>query len=502
MMELPDDELDKLFRKSSEEFDPIYEPNDWNDLTKRLDAEEGKKPAGLWRKWWPLGLLLFGILGGGFLFGLKENGAKRATARDEQKGRGNNSVGNRSKDVASSRLEGNEHLGEPENVVSNPDREVNEEITKGNEDKTKSNTRRMLPLSRSKAGGVYLEPNRSSGKVGEGAFFWSAKSVEKAKKLANEDRSKLGKPGDSDQQDQLVSKKNESDVEIVQTETLHAGKGASDTITENQHVSRLQKGIAENGLNLSDPTSQTDEGPWLADQEMLSPRLSMRKKLASPGVEGPEPEPVIPNEESTKTSAPLFAVRFGYAPDMSSVGLKNFSRPGSAVSMMAEWAVFKRAYLQVGTIWSNKVYNANAGDYQISWLHYYGPYPTTVEGECKVFEVPLNVRFDIFQGEVSRWFASAGTTSYHMNSEWYKYYYENESDPKIDKRSRADATGWYLFSHLNASAGYEYRLTRRLSLIAEPYVRIPLKRVGYGKVNLFTTGAWISIRYTPVFRRN
>ena len=64
MTELPDDELDKLFRKSSEEFDPTYEPEDWDALSKRLDQADGKKPAGWWWKWVPLGLLVFFIPAG------------------------------------------------------------------------------------------------------------------------------------------------------------------------------------------------------------------------------------------------------------------------------------------------------------------------------------------------------------------------------------------------------------------------------------------------------
>jgi hypothetical protein len=45
MIELPDDELDKLFRKSSEEFDPHFDPEDWNSLKKRLD-ETGRENSG------------------------------------------------------------------------------------------------------------------------------------------------------------------------------------------------------------------------------------------------------------------------------------------------------------------------------------------------------------------------------------------------------------------------------------------------------------------------
>ena len=125
---------------------------------------------------------------------------------------------------------------------------------------------------------------------------------------------------------------------------------------------------------------------------------------------------------------------------------------------------------------------------------------TSVDGICKVLEVPLNIRYDIALGERSRWFASGGFSSYHMNSEKYNYHFEDENDPSIWYRSWKGKTGWYWLSHANVSAGYEYRISRKLSLLAEPSIRMPLKRVGYGKVNLITTGLWLSVRYTPVFK--
>ncbi|RYZ34776.1 MAG: hypothetical protein EOP49_34165, partial [Sphingobacteriales bacterium] len=40
LQELPDDELDKLFRSSAEEFEPPYNADDWNSLRQRLDEDD------------------------------------------------------------------------------------------------------------------------------------------------------------------------------------------------------------------------------------------------------------------------------------------------------------------------------------------------------------------------------------------------------------------------------------------------------------------------------
>jgi len=229
--------------------------------------------------------------------------------------------------------------------------------------------------------------------------------------------------------------------------------------------------------------------------------------LQLPGISEPVyelPEPPAPPKRSSLSAEgqPLWAVRFGYSPDLSTVGLKDFSKPGTSVSLLVEYSVLPRLYLQSGVVWSRKDYSASAEAYQLPRKYPYPPLALSgINGVCKVLEIPLNVRYDIGLGERSRWFATGGFSSYHMNSEKYKYYYIDPNDPNATKWPGWNGkTGWYLLSHANVSAGYEYRISRKLSLLAEPSIRMPLKRVGYGKVNLITTGLWLSVRYTPVFK--
>ncbi|WP_353722375.1 hypothetical protein [Dyadobacter sp. 676] len=501
MIELPDDELDKLFRKSSEELEPKYEPDDWNDLRKRLDQQDGKAPAGWWRKWWPLGVLALLIPAGIFLFegknGGKEKGGrgvvlKRENGGTEEEGRGaedgdgkaagresgvdeGSGVGRKSgvveapEEVAGVKKENvvgdkgnptvanaNKQLIDQGNkVVGNGKKHIDSELKANEKEAGKSsskselnaaagnNGRKLLPRSRSKAGGVYLEPNRSKVEGGDGAIsFTQAQAMPDAQPTS---------PGESAAQAEQ------------QTRTL---------ISASALIGKVPK--------------------W--------------NVLQLPGVSAPVQE--VASEPAPKQSSmsaddrPLLAIRFGYSPDLSTVGLKDFSKPGTAVSLLVEYSVLPRLYLQSGAVWSRKDYYAPAEAYQLPRHGYYPPPALSgIDGVCKVLEVPLNVRFDIGSGERSRWFATGGFSSYHMNSEKYKYYYIDPKDPYAQKYPGWNGkTGWYWFSHVNVSAGYEYRISRKLSLLAEPSIRMPLKRVGYGKVNLITTGLWLSVRYTPVFK--
>jgi hypothetical protein len=84
-----------------------------------------------------------------------------------------------------------------------------------------------------------------------------------------------------------------------------------------------------------------------------------------------------------------------------------------------------------------------------------------------------------------------------MLQEDYSYNYANPDDPRINDRARewTTSTGSYGFSHLNVSAGYERAFGKRLSWQVEPFVKVPLKGVGYYKLNLISTGAFFSLRY-------
>lgn len=531
MIELPDDELDKLFRKSSEELDPTYEPDDWNDLRKRLDQQDGRTPAAWWRKWWPLGVLALlipigmvlyswegenggkgegrkeksGIVGesgvvgndgtedGGSESGVVEDGgvkaaenagvevksgvvresgvAKESGHSSERAGKSGGSAEEAVKSDASvdngkpTVDNANELVAKRNKVAGNSKKDIGNELKTSDEDAGKSSSKselnaavgnnggKLLPRSRSKAGGVFLEPNRSKVEGGDGALS-----------ITNNANAKGGETSLSQVTGQPIAA---NELTAAGEEPIRTQISAS--------------ALSSNGLK------------WNA--------------LVLPGISEPVyelPEPPAPPKRSSLSAddQPLMAVRFGYSPDLSTVGLKDFTKPGTSVSLLVEYSVLPRLYLQSGAVWSRKDYYAPAEAYQLPRKYPYPPLALNgIDGVCKVLEIPLNVRYDIASGEHSRWFATGGFSSYHMNSEKYKYYYTDPNDPNAAKWPGWNGkTGWYLFSHANVSAGYEYRISRKLSLLAEPSIRMPLKRVGYGKVNLITTGLWLSVRYTPVFK--
>lgn len=192
-------------------------------------------------------------------------------------------------------------------------------------------------------------------------------------------------------------------------------------------------------------------------------------------------------------------IRFIFSPDISSIGIQNFTKPGTNFGILAEYQISRRWAVQAGVIQSQKFYKATADQYTTGWR--WTVMPTGIDGQCKMLDVPINLRYNLFlrprgAGRApARWFASSGVTTYVMKNERYDYVFANPNDPRIRYRYWEGSTGQYRFSNLNLSVGYEQPIGRRLAWQVEPFVKMPLQGIGQFKVRLFSTGIFGSIRY-------
>ena len=195
------------------------------------------------------------------------------------------------------------------------------------------------------------------------------------------------------------------------------------------------------------------------------------------------------------------SVRFAVSPDLSGIGLKNFARPGTNIGLLLEYRLSSRWSIQAGVIQSTKVYKALTSEYTVPGRFVEITHETTesVDGRCTMFDIPINMRYDVvvksrLDGALpTRWFLSGGVTSYIMKKEEYHYTYPPHTYNQPEDYSAS--SGGYGFSHINVSMGYERSISRRLSWQIEPFMKMPLKGVGFFKVNLSSTGAFFSLRY-------
>ena len=232
----------------------------------------------------------------------------------------------------------------------------------------------------------------------------------------------------------------------------------------------------------SQPDSTTaikTELPNAKEAEKNSP-MSAKKEIKKPGKQNRSP----------------FAVSFTVGPELSVVGIKE---PGKVrMKYGAGVGYTYRAFtLRSGFYVSRKIYTAGASDY-----HPYYARVQEIDGDCKVYEIPVTVSYSFSRASNHNWFASTGLSSYLMKRESYGYLYKDPATGNSDYYYKTwNNKNKHYFSVLNISGGYERIFSKRLSLIVEPYVQVPLSGVGNGKMKLNSAGMLFTVNVNPFTSR-
>ena len=184
------------------------------------------------------------------------------------------------------------------------------------------------------------------------------------------------------------------------------------------------------------------------------------------------------------------------APDVSTVKFASVEAPKLNGGLTLDYRLGNRLRLSTGLLRSNKQYVARRADYD--WGAYqarvYSRNFSDVDGTCTVLDVPLNLRYDLLVRPRYRLVGTVGLSSFFMQREQYAYDWTDATGPHTWTGTAVNQNRHY-FSIFNLAAGAEYDLGGRWSLLAEPYVKVPLAGVGLGKVKLTSAGVYVGVKY-------
>jgi hypothetical protein len=88
----------------------------------------------------------------------------------------------------------------------------------------------------------------------------------------------------------------------------------------------------------------------------------------------------------------------------------------------------------------------------------------------------------------------AGLSSYFMLKEDYQftYKYQNPNDPKNFQIRNENQ---HIMGVINLQVAYEQRLSSKMSIGLQPFVKIPMNDIGYSKVKLQSAGIAINVNF-------
>lgn len=181
--------------------------------------------------------------------------------------------------------------------------------------------------------------------------------------------------------------------------------------------------------------------------------------------------------------------------DKSTVKFRYGNGPGFNIGVLAGYHFNDRLSVHTGAIYTQKNYKLAGEDFTApkgSWVSYYKL--ENVTGYCRMWEVPLLLRYNVSNPGKNNVYLSTGLSSYFMTKEDYNYFYYSMGQP-ITRNTSYASTDTHLLSVAHVSAGFETPLTRSLSLQVEPYAKIPLGNVGLGNIRLSSFGVNFSVQY-------
>lgn len=195
------------------------------------------------------------------------------------------------------------------------------------------------------------------------------------------------------------------------------------------------------------------------------------------------------------SSSPWF-LGFGYGPDVSLVGFSEVTRPGTNLGILLEYQLNRRWSINSGITYSRKNYTAKGEDYHPPKGFWdYGVVPDMTDATCEVIDIPINIRYYFRPAKSNRLFASTGLSTYLMLTEDYKYQYGRDDPQHLVLSWSGKNENQHYFAIYNLSVGYQRSMGKQWFLEIEPFVKLPLTGVGFGEVDLWSTGASFSLKY-------
>jgi hypothetical protein len=457
-----DEDLDKLFKKGLE--DPVSEPAfrdaDWDAMEQMLDKHK-KRPAIIF--WLPIigsaaALILIFL---GYLF-LKPEVIK--PGKKEQMAVANKANTN------------------PPNRVKNNTGTSGEPARKG-ADSSKQQKQTTAQYA--------VKPSPQSHGQKSNSFFTLSSGKDRRNaagqgknKAANETKANNIEPNGVDNQPVIA---NNAIPGKTQPGTVDSKTqlGTADSKTELATADdQKQKDTAANILASKTQLGTADEKTQLGTADDKNQKDNPANALALATVTNPSGVKV--GNKQKMGNHPQFAVSVWASSDLNGVNSAfqqskvggNFGGAFS-VTFAQKWTI------STGATYDIKPYLTNFDNYHTNYQ--FKEEPTTVNANCRMLEIPLNVNYQVYRQNANKISLGTGLSSYFMLREDYKFNYADPYPTSPTSYSVINKNR-NILSVLNLDATYTHQINSKVGVILQPYLKVPLTDVGASQVRLQSSG--------------
>lgn len=445
-----DNELFNLSQQADEANAMPFNEEAWQRMEQLLDGDKKKRRLVLW--WWLLPLLLVGGISALYFKSSKSNSkaALENTKTKEQALIANN--------IENKTLKKVDTLDQ--DLTKTADNKSSKEVDKVAEEANVINENKLTKQ-------YISQPNVSVKAINK-------KNVTVAFK---------GKKSNNLNTKEILITNNNRDVIILDLNKNSGDKSAvNDLVNADNKLGKLENNksdtIGSNQLVITTDNSETKEGEL---KKAIAKEDTISKSIAKA------------NTNKTKPSfRSKFEVSAFAAGDFTSTNLSLKAPKSMTFGIGLSYQLTKKLSIATGFGVSKKLYSADSADYKNQpWVT--AAYKLkTVDANCLVYELPINLQYQFAQSKKNSWLAVGGISTYFMKSETYEYNYSYYNMPRKTSYLIEDKNN-HLFSILNLAIGYRRQFNKQLSYQLSPFVKIPLTGIGEGKVNLYSAGLQFSI---------
>lgn len=194
-----------------------------------------------------------------------------------------------------------------------------------------------------------------------------------------------------------------------------------------------------------------------------------------------------------------FALQLYGGPEWSGVNSFTPSTRGYKFGAQVHFGFNDRLELYSGVALSQKKFDSQGSVYSMQGGWVDDVFPMEMSGKCQVIEIPIGFQYYLEDRAQSGWYANAAMHTYLFASEWYGFNYDPNDiaamqGTPIDEVNQNNANH-HVVGSLHFGLGYQHRLRGGLQLQFQPYVQIPLSKMGSGKISVFSYGLSTGFRF-------
>lgn len=260
------------------------------------------------------------------------------------------------------------------------------------------------------------------------------------------------------------------------------------------------KEVVDAPVNSAELTTQAEKPTYITTTDTIRflPLLAGGKRSSDTTAAG---KTALSKSKDKKGLASHLVLLLSAGADMSYVRLSNQGKTTLLYGVGLGYTIGKRWMVRAGVYSVEKIYAASKTDYSLPPQTANNPYLYQIDARCRVLEIPVGITYSFAGQKNHRWFAGAGIASMLMKTEQYDYQYKSATGIQYTRSYGVRNENKHYLAILSLSAGYQYQVGKRFSLLAEPYLQLPLNGVGAGKVKLQSTGLLLTAAFRPFGKR-